>query len=280
MKKAYSLVVTTFCASLLLTGCMNLSNSPSQPINTTPSPAPSQSQSENRNPDDPSFLLAEYEEDLNGDSSKEKIALYAHETNDMPTSWTLNIEGVEAVTLDLAEGIYGQAGVQLEDINGDQKPEVLFYRYNTGSGGAQGLNIYRVSDNKLEALFSIDDPNEGLQDRFDMKYLGDFRVSFEDRKTGLAQTIPLHKENYQEVEEQLLEGISTWVDPISQYEIQDNNNDGIKEMVAVRRVIGVAHVDTIGTLKTTYTLSQGQYKAVEQALYDSKDALLKKVILP
>lgn len=270
MKKLSPILITILCASILLTGCTGFQTVSTKLTNTTQSPA-------GKNAGDKSILLSEYEEDLYADSSKEKLALYVQETNDMPTAWSLNIDGKESVKLDSEEGLYGQASIEFKDINGDQKPEVFFYRYNTGSAGAQGLNIYQVSDTKLEGLFS--NPSDNMQDRYEMKYLGDYKVSFADHKTGLAETILLDKVNYQNGGEDLLKGISTWVDPISQYEILDNDSDGSKKIVAVQRVIGVSHADTIGTLKTTYAMSSGQYKPFELALYDSKDTLLKKVEL-
>lgn len=276
MKKSIRTTMIILCASLLLTACTNPQSTGTltEPANTPPS------ESGKLIPHEKTFLMAEYEEDLYGTSTKQKVNLYAHEEeNGMPTSWSLAIDGAEMVKLDFQEGLYGQASIKLEDITGDQRPEVLFYRYNTGSAGAQGLTVYQVSDRKLNELFLMSDPTESSEGRYAIQYLGDYKVSFQDNKTALKENIPLYKENYQDVDAELLKGISNWVDPISQYEIQDLNGDDIKEIITVQRVIGVAHVDTIGILKTTYAASEGQYKPTEQALYDSMNTLLKKISL-
>ncbi|WP_166512599.1 hypothetical protein [Desulfallas thermosapovorans] len=89
-----------------------------------------------------------------------------------------------------------------------------------------------------------------------MEYLGDYRVGFEDWKTGLKHTILLDESMYKG-NEALLENIDTWVDPISEYKVVDKDNNGVCEVTSIQRVTGIAHVDTIARLQTTYRMGRG-----------------------
>ncbi|RYD06685.1 hypothetical protein N752_03150 [Desulforamulus aquiferis] len=96
-------------------------------------------------------ILNSIERQLPGSKSKDKIILYAEQADDgMPLSWSLVVDGIEMVKLDHEENLYGFAEVKFQDLDGDNKDEVLLYRQSSGSAGARGLNVYRVSDEGWE----------------------------------------------------------------------------------------------------------------------------------
>lgn len=220
--------------------------------------------------------------DLNllGDESPEKVVLYS-EPNDsgMPVSFSLVVNNIEKVKLGSEDGLYSIAAVKFEDIDGDKNPEVLLYRSSTGSSGARGLNIYKPGEGDWPQLFGVANPMYTDDDqRFKVKYIGDYYASFEDQETGLKTTIPLAKERYNGIED-MLKGIATWIDPIAEYSLVDHDGDGKEEIITIQRVIGVAHADTIALLKTTYKLAGDGYQAVTLTLCDDKDKPLAEVKL-
>ena len=217
------------------------------------------------------------EEDLNGDGGKEKIIFYERKNEQgMPVAWTIMVDGYEMAALDGEEGIYTLADFKLQDVDGKDGPEVLFYRYNTGSAAALSLNIFKTAPKGWIEIFSVHNTFDMGRDRFEMRYLGDYQVSFKDKETGLEHIIKLEKSRYTSTYA-MLKDISTWVDPISEYRIDDIDGDRVNEITTVQRVIGIAHVDTIATLQTVYRLRNGVYKADRIKLtYDTGQLLAEK----
>jgi hypothetical protein len=247
-------------------------------LQTASSHAPSQSVPLNTS----SILqLKNMDADLQNNGERTNLELYARvDLYGNPLSWHLNVDHVEKVMLSLTEeGIYGApADLKIEDIDGDNKPEVLIYRYSMGSAGAVGLTIYKPSK-EWETIFTIENPfefdHEHALGRYEVKYLGDLKVSFIDQQTGLKATIPLDKKIYQDRDVK----ISTWVDPIWEYEFEDKDHDGIKEINAIQRIVGSSHAETIGLLKTTYNLEDGEYRGKTIAVHDEQGNLVQKIEL-
>jgi hypothetical protein len=244
---------------------------------TASSFAPSHSVSPDTNQTE--LQLENIDADLQNNGEQNRLELYAKVGQyGNPLSWHLKVDSVEKVMLSLAEeGIYGApADLKIEDIDGDKKPEVLIYRYSQGSGGAVGLTIYKPSE-EWRKIFTIENPfefdhNHALG-RFEVKYLGDMKVSFIDQQTGLEATIPLDKKKYQDIEIK----ISTWVDAISEYEFKDKDKDGIKEINAIQRIVGSSHADTIGLLITTHQVENGEYHGKAIAVHDEQGNLIQEV---
>ena len=261
MKRIKHAFISILCIPLLMTGCWNAGENQESTTGAE------------------SFLLSEFEEDWYGDSAKEKLVLYSQEKEGRPIYWTIRLNEDEVAKLGPEDGAFSVASMKLEDLDGDQKPEVLFYRYSTGTAGAQDLNVFQVTEKKLTNIFSVANLFENMEENYQMEYIGNYQVSFVNYKTGLKATIPVYRETHYPEEEELLQRISAWVDPIFQYDFPDSNKDGVKEIVTRQRVIGVSHPDTIGFQKTTFILVDGQYKASEQVLYDSRENLLAKISL-
>lgn len=224
-------------------------------------------------------ILQSMKGDLLGDQREEKILLYAEQAKDgLPLAWALVVDDVEKVRLTPEEGLYFFAEMNLSDVDGDGQKEVLLYRQSSGSAGARALNIYQTTEDSWQEIFAVDHLAQTDDEHYQVKYLGDFYVSFEDKKTGLKSTIPLDKNQYQGSEE-MLNNITTWIDPVAAYSLVDHDGDGCQEIVTLQRVIGVSHVDTIALLKTTYYMTNGHYQAVNLALCDNKNKILAEVKL-
>jgi hypothetical protein len=224
-------------------------------------------------------------ENLYGNVEKQEIVLTARKYyNEFADSWKMIVNGKQVVKLGDHDGLYRKADFTLRNILGDDKKEVLIYRYSTGSGGAKGLVIYKPQPYKWVEIFSEQNPEDDLEkrERFQIRYLGDFKIHFHDRKTGLEATIPLNKESYEGIKdvENWLQKIN-WedkVDPISEYLFHDTA-DRAKEIVAIQRVHGLFHADTIANFKTIYNYNSDEKKfsATSVVLEDPNGMLLERV---
>ncbi|GAB6179756.1 hypothetical protein JCM14036_10750 [Desulfotomaculum defluvii] len=269
--KKIALMFLIVAQIILMTGC-SLQNTEVKPVKQVTKEATFV-------PTPNTHILQTIEKNIFGDKTLEKIILYVEETPEgMPKSWSLVIEGVEKIKLFHEDGLFSFAKIAFADIDNDQREEILFYRQSSGSAGATGLNVYKISERKLQQIFANNNEFEPSAQRFVVKYMDDFYVKFEDKETGLKSVIELDPDQYSGMEN-MLPNIATWVDPIVDYSLVDYNDDGNKEIITIQRVIGISHADTIGLLKTTYKMDQGQYKATTQTLCDSRDKPLAEVKL-
>lgn len=215
--------------------------------------------------------------DLDGDGRLNTVELVVQADDyGNPTEWTVTADGEKKAELTMEEpGLFGiMSMLALDDLDGDGKPEALVYRYSTGSSGAAGLHVFSPSQD-WKHIFEIGNPfeygSEGREGAFEVEYSGGFIASFEDTKTGLSGKLRLDASKYGA--ETDLNKLSTWIDPVSEYEIMDTDNDGVKEITAVQRVIGVFHADTIGYVHTTFDWDGGRYRKARQSLYNENGSL-------
>lgn len=214
------------------------------------------------------FLVQQ--EQLTLDGNKQVSVQLKMNTNvgGWPDYWTISLDNMEAARLDAEDGLYSRADMQLKDITGDGVPEILVSRYSSGSAGAQGLDVYSWNGQQLVNVFASPnwaDLETEQNSRYEVKYLGDYQVSFYDRLTGETQIIQINNEEFNNAED-LLKGISTWIDPISSYQLVDEDGDKVYEILTDQRVIGVAHVHTLAHLQTVYRLEDGRYQEVGRKL--------------
>ncbi|AQS60092.1 hypothetical protein [Desulforamulus ferrireducens] len=281
MKKFYVKLLLPIIAISLISGCSANSKDAQNTVN--------EQQTVKYIVSENTHILKTVEKNIVGNETKEKITLYAEQNqNGMPVAWSVVVDGVEKLRLTAQEeGLYSFADLMLEDVDGDDKSEVLVYRQSSGSSGAMGLAIYKPQEGDWQPLFNIENPFDYAYggaaemenaERFEVKYAGDYYVVFKDHQTGLNSTIQLVQEEYKNVAE-MLPNITTWIDPIIDYSLVDYDGDGVKEIITIQRVIGIAHVDTLALLKTTYQLKEGQYQATSLTLYDKKEKPLAEVKL-
>lgn len=188
--------------------------------------------------------------------------------------WRIAADGHTKATLEQPGSIYdGPVRVKTIDMNGDGRAEILLYRRNTGSGGAEGLCVYEPFKG-WRVLFDMDEGSAAAesswqQSAYDIAYKGKGKVAFKDLTTGLQGTIPIDVKQYGDDEasrEAELAKIGSWVDPIQEYDIADANGDGHMEITALQRIIGVSHADTVGQIRWTFKLRSGKYEAIVETL--------------
>lgn len=213
------------------------------------------------------------ETNLDGESNSRISLITERNDMDMPVNWYIIVEGIEKVKVTPEEGRYFLSEVKFDDIDGDKKAEGLLYFYSTGTAAEQNLYIYKIVNELWKEIFVLQSPDNLDYGRFKVRYMGDYKVSFYDKKYDLKATIELDKNNYIDMED-MLPNISDWVDPVASIEIKDIDNDGIKEIIANQRVIGIAHADTIGYLDTTYKLIGSCYEAVKITLSNINNELI------
>ncbi|MGE5653911.1 MAG: stalk domain-containing protein [Bacillota bacterium] len=223
-------------------------------------------------------LLKTYHTSLSGADHQQEIRHYVTQSpNGMPLYWTVLMDGQEMVRSGNEEGFYGNSHLEVADVDHDGKTEILLYRNSTGSAGAQGLTILKPGEGKWSQLLSVGGDKQMGTQRFQMRYLGEYKVSFKDTVGGLDAIIGLEKDAYYSGMEDMLTRISTWVDPISEYKLMDLDGDGVNEVVSTQRVIGISHADTIATWQTTYKLTGCSYQPVREELVDIHGKVLARV---
>lgn len=221
-------------------------------------------------------IIQQIKGNLYGNAKPEQVSLAqkkAQYANDI--CWLVEVNSKKVLELDSDQGLYSYASISLEDLDNDHYEELLVYRVNTGSGGATGLNIYKVRKNGLIKMLAVD-PGADDNSDFAVNYLGNYQVRFQYPGKHIDTIIKLKAENYQGMVDEL-PTITTWVDPIANYDIKDLDNDGIKEVTGIRRVIGISHPDTIATLKLTYKDFDGIYDPTP-ILYTLIDANGKEIL--
>ena len=222
-------------------------------------------------------VVKKVEHDILGQNKMQTIVLSVYQIYATPLSWNITVDGQKM--LELGRDDYDTADIKFMDIDGDKRDEILVYRYSGGSAGAVALNVYKPGAGKWKELFAMKNYFDLPSKRFRMKYTGNYRVSFVDPETGLKAAIPLIKERYKESED-FLPKISSWVDPISDYEFKDTDGDGVMEITTTQRVCGISHADTIALFKTMYKMQDQKYRVDIVSLYDDKGRLLAQVKLP
>jgi hypothetical protein len=203
--------------------------------------------------------------------------------------WTIFQNGVEKAQLPDWSGGTMKTEAKVEDLDGDGKPEVLIYRYGSGSGGAMALNVYQPQAGNWRELLSALPDWQQQNTRFQVRYIGNYKASFRDQETGMTAIIPLDPVRYegmrpylqksgQTMDEYLSKHIRDWVDPWSFYKTVDLDHDGKKEIVAYQDVVGDTHPDRIARLTTTFKLKNGVYQPALYTLYSLIDGEHDKML--
>ncbi|MGF9944618.1 hypothetical protein ABEX44_15345 [Priestia megaterium] len=220
--------------------------------------------------------------DLNGDGQKEVVELFARKSEYYEFEWKLVVDGKEIDVFDDKDK-YILAKMDFADLFHNGKQDILLYFQSGDSGGTTGLVVFKQDEKKLKQVFTDPIPKniasyyEATKKRFSMKYLGNYQVEFIDKQTGLEATITLSKERYkdhpnQELIQDLLRKITTWVDPISDYHFDEITKKKPKEIVTVQRVSGISHVDVIARYETRYVFNNEiqKYVPTKVALYSNE----------
>ena len=219
-------------------------------------------------------VMQSLQQDLYNDGQTESLVLYVQDDgHGTPIFLNLTVNGVKKVAIamnDLMNG-YGFAShdyLEFKTLEPGRVPDVLLYLCGDGSAGAELLYVYRPSKNVWERVLATPAIPDSEFSRYSVKYIGNYQVSFFDKATGLQSVIDLDRATHQNVN---LNMISNWVDPVSDYEFSNTNSNEAAEIIAIQRVIGISHPDTIAELRITYQLENGQYEPVAESLTTPRD---------
>ncbi|MDI6709948.1 MAG: hypothetical protein QME76_04575 [Bacillota bacterium] len=196
--------------------------------------------------------------DLDGDGARETVYLLGTRSQPelpFPDRKSLLVGGNGPRMNVPGQGGYYGSSLRLRDLTGDGRPELLFFEHIGGSGAIVNLNVYSLQGDRLRTLFRAEDHCEvpGMH----REYLGDSRVRAAIDPLGLVWEYEVAYSNYRNnpelTEQQIKEGYGTnWLDPFSDYDIEDTNGDGLPEIVGHQRMCGIAHVDIIGFLSQIF----------------------------
>jgi hypothetical protein len=225
---------------------------------------------EEGNKQDKNIQVQEYQLKING--TIETLNVEMPFENDIPTQWSFLIGSEEKLNIPNEEGII-HTEVKIQDLDQDQTDEILFYQYTTGTAGATLLHVYKPVGDKLLVLFESEKqaPAYGDDQHFDIKYAGDYKVSFFDKEKQVSATIELNPEEYRDGADKFLTDITTWIDPVSMYEIKDTDGDGKAEIMTTQRVIGISHPDTLSLFIRTFSMAKDVYESQEYKLVYEED---------
>ncbi|MFT4415680.1 hypothetical protein ACLM5H_17625 [Fredinandcohnia humi] len=219
--------------------------------------------------------------DLDGDGQKEILELYARKNqSQLANEWALKIDGQEVGTYHNKQDLYQQAEMEFADILQNGKQDIMIYFRSVGSGGITGLTVLSHTEKKIETIFadpnSIDMHKKSTQ-RFDIKYKGDYEVTFTDKQTDLVATIPLSEQRYRDFPDKnelqkRLQSITAWVDPISDYHFEKLTKMKPQDIVTVQKISGIAHYDVIAHYLTRYVFDKQEqkYLPTEVSLYTTE----------
>jgi hypothetical protein len=211
------------------------------------------------------IFIQSIKQDLYNDGNTEDLLLHIQEDeHGIPVSLHLTVDGVEKVGFKLDEEYNDVFRLDFKKLEPGDVTDVLLYQGTSGSSGAEILSVYRPSKKDTwEKIFAAPEAQDSDFNRYIVKYIGNYQVSFLDKTTGLRSVIDLDRATHQNVD---LDIISNWVDPVSDFEFSNANKNEADEIIAIQRVIGIAHPDTIAELRTTYKLKNGQYEPITESL--------------
>jgi len=211
--------------------------------------------------------------DLDGDGARETVYLLGNRSLPelpVPDRKSLLV-GESGLRIDVPDqgGYYGTS-LCLRDLTGDGRPELLFFENIGGSGAIVNLNVYSLRGERLQTLFRAEDHCDipGMH----REYLGDDRVRAAIDPLGLVWEYEVAYSNYRNnpelTEEEIKESYGTnWLDPFSDYDIEDTNGDGLPEIIGRQRMCGIAHVDIIGFLEQVFRWDGRMFVRDEVRLY-------------
>lgn len=224
--------------------------------------------------------------DLNGDGQKEVVELFVRKEQYHEIGWKLVVDGKVVADFD-SNGTYMLAEMKFDDLLQDGRPAILLYFETGSSGGTERLVIYKKFENQFKQIFDnpVHDNNIDKR-RFSTKYIGNFKVEFIDKKTGMVGIIPINpKERYpdltpEQADKRLKSMIKNFVDPASGYRIEYVGGNKAKDVITMQRVSGIAHVDEIARFETRYSFDNKNQKYVPVKVslfsYDAKKIVAEK----
>lgn len=206
--------------------------------------------------------------DLNGDGQKEVVELFVRKDQYYERGWKLVVDGKEVADFDSYDEPYLSGEMKFDDLLQDGKPGILLYFHTGSSGGTVRLLVLKMFENQFKPIFDNPVHLPSDRNRFSTKYLGNFEVEFIDKQTGMKGIIPLNpKKRYpdlslEDADSNLKNMIENFVDPASDYRIENVGKNKPKDIVTEQRVSGMSHADEIARFETRYSFDKREQKYV------------------
>lgn len=143
----------------------------------------------------------------------------------------------------------------LGDFTGNKAEEILVSIFSGGSGGMSWYYVYSVLNNKTRMLFDYEEYNNEY--KYKVMYKDNYSVGVINQKLLKKYSIDIKYkgEDYlskiYDEDGKLKEPIEGYVVPLSGLYPIDFSGNGIYELYAMRRVIGLYNADSIGIVQTS-----------------------------
>jgi hypothetical protein len=217
---------------------------PDPAVQQAPLPSPVQGQ-----------ILQTREVDVTGDGKMDKVSLVGVRTDTTSPYYpkiflVVASAGQGDITVPL-EGGYDPK-MEFYDFNGDRLPEIFISAATGGSGGIYNYYIYSFKNNKPVKI-PVPEPlhisatfKKNYVVRLKIEETGKvYRINIKDRKAEYDRA-GVYKNG------KVLKQISVLVDPYSLLKAVDVDKDGVYELQGIQRVSGIAHVDVLANVFSTW----------------------------
>lgn len=211
--------------------------------------------------------------DIDGDGEEEVLRLMT-EPGEYFLLKGLRLEVQDSggnLTIPIESDGYATATLNIVQINGTPEQEVFVTLLSSGGRGHQDLYGFKIRDGEYQRVFS---PADYLKsEKFELKYLGEKRISFTDLTTGFSFELDLSDNpnyaDFTKTEIQRMYNVQkSWtVDDYSGFSWADLDEDGVKEIIGSRKVSGMTRTDLIGTLQEYYRLEGEVFQPYAQAFF-------------
>jgi hypothetical protein len=156
----------------------------------------------------------------------------------------------------------------LKDFTGDKIPEIYVSTATGGSGGIMYYHIYSLKGGNSKLLFS---PVKNSPLTIEGAFQPNYKVKFTVKQTNKAYSFDFteRKSTYDDPNiklyknGKLLKHVDLSIDDYGLVTPVDVDKDGIYELKGIQRIWGVAHVDTLAEVTSTWKLVTGSWKLIK-----------------
>jgi hypothetical protein len=206
--------------------------------------------------------------DVTGDGQKDTITLYGQKFEEGYPFYQNIYVAVNDTVISLPEASDGgyDPKFAVKDFNGDKIPDVFISTATGGSGGIMYYHIYSLKDGNADLIFSpTEDSAITVNGSFQPQYKVNLTV--QQIKKTFALDFSSRKDMYDELQVynngELLKPVDIAIDYYGKVTPLDTNSDGVFELQGIQAVWGVAHVDTLAHIKSTWKWANGKWKLIK-----------------
>lgn len=199
--------------------------------------------------------------DVNGDGVFDNVYLIGEKNFGIESGFIENIRlviidgatySVEIIPLESDAGYNPR--LFLGNFTGNKINEILISIFSGGSGGMSWYYIYSYLDNKPKKIFDYEIYNNEYD--YEVNYKDNYKVEIINKKLFKRYIIDIKYKGQEYLSKlydesgKLKEPTKGYVNPLSGFYPIDYQGDGIYELSALRRAIGLYNADTLGIVET------------------------------